>query len=162
MVRRLGEVIQKTASKHKWQNLIIYWFWCWRTSSSFRIYLFWDFRSRFTSCLIYSALSSESEVIRECSMIFWSRCEILLLSVWSASSCMSIYNLHDFESEEEYIRSQTLSSTMNRKFQKWYTAAEEIHAQEHKNLLSKYSSKLQNQQAFPMIEWVRSNHDQVH
>ena len=162
MIRELKEVVWKAASKHKWWNLIIYWFWCWRMSSLFRIYLFQDLRSRFTSYLIYSSLSSKSEVIWECLMIFWSRCEVLLSSVWSASSCMSSHNLHNLESEEEYIRFQTLSLTMNKEFQKWYTVTEEIHAQEHKNLLSKYSLKFQNQQAFPVTRWVRSNHDWMH
>jgi len=63
---------------------------------------------------------------------------------------MSTHNLHDLKSEEGYIRPQTLSLTMNRESQKQYTAAEEIHAQECKNSLLKYSLKLQNQQAFSM------------
>ena len=155
-------MIQKAASKHKQQNLIIYWFWYQRTSSLFRIYLFWDLRSRFTSCLIYLALSSKSEAIWEHLTILWSRCEILFLSVWSASSYMSTHNLHDLESKEEYIRLQILSLIMNRESQKWYTVTEEIHAQEYKNLLLKYSLKLQNQQAFSVTRWVRNNHDQVH
>ena len=58
---------------------------------------------------------------------------------------MSTHNLYDLKSKEEYIRSQTLNLTMNRESQKQYIAAEEIHAQEYKNLLSKYFSKLQNQ-----------------
>ena len=61
---------------------------------------------------------------------------------------MSSYNLHNLKSKEEYIRSQTLNLIMNRESQKQYAAAEKIHAQECKNLLSKYSLKLQNQQAF--------------
>ena len=65
---------------------------------------------------------------------------------------MSSHNLHDLESKEEYIRFQTLSLTMNRESQKQYTAAEEIHTQEHKNMLLKYSLKLQNQQALSVIE----------
>ena len=162
MIRRLGEVVREAASKHKQQNLVIYQFWCQRMSSLFRTYLLWDLRSRFTSYLVYLALSSKSEVIWECLTVLWSRYEVLLLSAWSASSCTSSHNLHDLKSKEEYIRFQTLSPTMNRESQKQYAVTEEIHAQEHKNLLSKYPSKLQNQQAFSVTRWVGSNHDWVH
>ena len=155
-------MILKTADQCQQQDLILYWLWHQRTSSSFRIYLLQNLRSRFISYLIYSALSSKSEVIWEHLTILQSRYEVLLSSAWSASSCTSTHNLHDLKSKEEYIRFQTLSLTMNKEFQKWYTVTEEIHAQEHKNLLSKYSLKFQNQQAFPVTRWVRSNHDWMH
>ena len=111
---------------------------------------------------ICESFSSSAKNLQEHLLILWSEYEILFLSAESASDSMSVYHIHDLSNQKIYTEFRAHCLTVIREALKEYKVSERLYAHSDEASLSKHSKKLQIEQTFSMIKWMRNYHDQMY